>query len=146
VASNVIPPSAEMLLTVRALAPAVRDLLERRIHELVQNQAASFGAHAEIDYFRCHPVLINHGKETDFARRVAADWLGAQAIIDGLEPFTASEDFACLLEKCPGSYLVIGNGDGEHNCALHNPGYDFNDDCLAVGASYWVKLTEQFLA
>ena len=146
VASNVIPPSAEMLLTVRALAPDVRDLLERRIRELVHGQAASFGAHAEIDYFRCHPVLINHRKETDFARQVAVDCLGAQAIIDDLEPFTASEDFACMLEQCPGSYLVIGNGDGERSCALHNPGYDFNDDCLAVGASYWVKLAERFLA
>ncbi|CAE6755829.1 M20 aminoacylase family protein [Paraburkholderia domus] len=146
VASNVIPSSAQMLLTVRALAPDVRDLLERRICELVHGQAASFGAQAEIDYVRCHPVLINHRTETDFARQVAADWFGTQSMIDGLEPFTASEDFACMLEQCPGSYLVIGNGDGERSCALHHSGYDFNDDCLAVGATYWVKLTERFLA
>ncbi|MFL9993273.1 M20 family metallopeptidase [Paraburkholderia sediminicola] len=146
VASNVIPSSAQMLLTVRALAPDVRDLLERRICELVHGQAASFGAHAEIDYVRCHPVLINHRTETDFARQVAADWLGTRSIIDDLEPFTASEDFAFMLEQCPGSYLVIGNGDGERSCALHHSGYDFNDDCLAVGATYWVKLTERFLA
>ena len=77
---------------------------------------------------------------------MARDWLGEECLIDGLRPFTASEDFAFILDRCPGSYLVIGNGQGESGCQLHNPGYDFNDDCLAVGASYWVRLAERFLA
>lgn len=145
VASNVIPSSAEMCLSVRALTPEVRDLLELRITELVHGQTASFGAHAEIDYCRCHPVLINSPAETEFARKVARDWLGSKGLIDDLRPFTASEDFAFMLEQCPGSYLMIGNGEGERSCTLHNPGYDFNDACLAIGASYWVKLAESFL-
>ena len=144
-ASNVIPSSADMSLSVRALTPEVRRLLEVRITELVQGQAASFGAQAHIDYQHCHPVLINDPEHTAFAREVARDWLGEEHLIDDLRPFTASEDFAFVLEKCPGSYLVIGNGEGEGGCLLHNPGYDFNDGCLPVGASYWVKLVERFL-
>lgn len=144
-ASNVIPSSADMSLSVRALTPEVRRLLEVRITELVQGQAASFGAQAHIDYQHCHPVLINDPEHTAFAREVARDWLGEEHLIDDLRPFTASEDFAFVLEKCLGSYLVIGNGEGEGGCLLHNPGYDFNDGCLPVGASYWVKLVERFL-
>lgn len=144
-ASNVIPSSAEMSLSVRALTPEIRHLLEVGITELVNGQAASFGARALIDYQHCHPVLINDPEHTAFAREVARDWLGEGQLIDGLRPFTASEDFAFVLEKCPGSYLVIGNGEGEGGCLLHNPGYDFNDACLPIGASYWVKLVERFL-
>ena len=144
-ASNVIPAFAEMSLSVRALTPEVRQLLELRITELVQGQAASFGAQAQIDYQHCHPVLINDPEQTAFARQVAQDWLGEGQLIDDLRPFTASEDFAFILEKCPGSYLVIGNGQGDNGCLLHNPGYDFNDACLPIGASYWVKLVEGFL-
>ncbi len=145
-ASNVIPASAEMSLSVRALTPQVRQLLEVRITELAKGQAASFGAQAHIDYQHCHPVLINHPDETAFAREVARDWLGEGQLIDDLRPFTASEDFAFILEKCPGSYLVIGNGQGDSGCLLHNPAYDFNDACLPIGASYWVKLAERFLS
>ncbi|WP_248752085.1 M20 aminoacylase family protein [Pseudomonas sp. MWU15-20650] len=144
-ASNVIPSSASMSLSVRALTPEIRQLLEVRITQLVNGQAASFGARAEIDYQHCHPVLINHPGATAFAREVAHEWLGEEHLITNLRPFTASEDFAFILEKCPGSYLVIGNGDGESGCLLHNPGYDFNDACLPIGASYWVKLVESFL-
>jgi hippurate hydrolase len=144
-ASNVIPSSATMSLSVRALTPGIRQLLEVRITDLVNGQAASFGARADIDYQHCHPVLINHPEPTAFAREVAREWLGEERLIDDLRPFTASEDFAFILEKCPGSYLVIGNGDGDSGCLLHNPGYDFNDACLPIGASYWVKLVERFL-
>ena len=146
VASNVIPASAEMRLSVRALTPEVRRVLESRITELAKGQAASFGAQAHVDYQHCHPVLINHAEQTAFAREVACDWLGEGQVIDNLRPFTASEDFAFMLEQCPGSYLVIGNGQGDSSCLLHNPGYDFNDACLPVGASYWVKLVERFLS
>ncbi|WP_016701635.1 M20 aminoacylase family protein [Pseudomonas chlororaphis] len=143
--SNVIPASADMSISVRALTPEVRQLLERRITELVHGQAASFGAQAQIDYQHCHPVLINHPEETALAREVAREWLGEEQLIHDLKPFTASEDFAFMLERCPGSYLVIGNGQGEGSCLLHNPGYDFNDHCLPIGATYWVKLAERFL-
>ncbi|WP_373557176.1 M20 aminoacylase family protein [Burkholderia sp. MSMB1826] len=149
-ASNVIPPHAELELSVRALSPDVRALLERRIREIVHGQAASYGATAEIDYRHTYPVLVNHAAETAFARDVAREWGGDGALIPQLRPIAASEDFAFMLNACPGSYLSIGNGDGNGDgatgCGLHHPGYDFNDACLATGASYWVALAERYLA
>jgi hippurate hydrolase len=145
-APNVIPESAEMRLSVRALKPEVRDYLQTRITEVVQAQAAVYGARAEVDYQRRYPVLVNDAAMTDFAQQVALDWLGEAGLIPNMQPLTGSEDFAFLLERCAGSYLIIGNGDGEGGCMVHNPGYDFNDDCLATGAAYWVRLTESCLA
>jgi hippurate hydrolase len=144
-APNVIPQTAQMKLSVRALRPEVRDLLEARITALVHAQASAYGATARIDYQRRYPVLVNDAEMTAFAQDVARDWLGEDGLIDNLDPLTGSEDFSFLLEKCAGSYLIIGNGDGEGGCMVHNPGYDFNDDCLATGAAYWVQLAEQFL-
>jgi len=145
-APNVIPDSAEMRLSVRALKAEVRDLLQARITALAHAQAESFGARAEVDYDRRYPVLVNHAEQTELARSVARDWLGEDALIADMKPLTGSEDFAFLLEACPGCYLIIGNGDGEGGCMVHNPGYDFNDACLPLGATYWVKLVERFLA
>ncbi|CAM2149921.1 M20 aminoacylase family protein [Paraburkholderia tropica] len=144
-APNVIPQTAQMKLSVRALRPDVRDLLEERITALVHAQASVYGATARIDYQRRYPVLVNEPAMTAFAQDVARDWLGEGGLIHDMDPLTGSEDFAFLLEHCAGSYLIIGNGDGEGGCMVHNPGYDFNDDCLATGAAYWVKLTERFL-
>jgi hippurate hydrolase len=144
-APNVIPGEAELRLTVRAFKPEVRDLLERRITEIAQQQAASFGAVAEVEYERRYPVLFNHAKESAFCAGVIRDWLGEEALLDR-EPITASEDFAFFLEKVPGCYVFIGNGEGEDGgCMVHNAGYDFNDACLATGASYWVRLAETYL-
>ncbi len=145
-APNVIPDSAEMRLSVRALKAEVRDLLQTRITALAHAQAESFGARAEVDYDRRYPVLVNHSAETELAREVAREWLGEEGLIDNMVPLTGSEDFAFLLEQRPGCYLIIGNGDGEGGCMVHNPGYDFNDACLPLGATYWVKLAERFLA
>ncbi|CAM2169214.1 Hippurate hydrolase [Paraburkholderia sacchari] len=144
-APNVIPQTAQMRLSVRALRPEVRDLLEERITTLVHAQASAYGATARIDYQRRYPVLVNDAAMTALAQDVARDWLGEDGLIDDLPPLTGSEDFSFLLEQCAGSYLIIGNGDGEGGCMVHNPGYDFNDDCLATGATYWVKLAERFL-
>ncbi|MBU9260068.1 amidohydrolase [Burkholderia multivorans] len=144
-APNVIPDRAQMRLSVRALKPAVRDLLETRIKEVVRAQAAVFGATATIDYQRRYPVLVNDAEMTAFAQGVAREWVGEANLIDAMVPLTGSEDFAFLLERRPGCYLIIGNGDGEGGCMVHNPGYDFNDAALPTGASYWVKLTEAFL-
>jgi hippurate hydrolase len=144
-APNVIPQTAQMKLSVRALRPEVRDLLEERIKTLVHAQASAYGASARIDYQRRYPVLVNDAEMTAFAQEVARDWLGEDGLIADLDPLTGSEDFSFLLERCAGSYLIIGNGDGEGGCMVHNPGYDFNDDCLATGAAYWVQLAERFL-
>ena len=145
-APNVIPETAEMRLSVRALKPEVRDYLQERITAVACGQAAVFGAQAHVDYQRRYPVLVNDAAMTGLARQVALDWLGEDGLIADMQPLTGSEDFAFLLERCAGSYLIIGNGDGEGGCMVHNPGYDFNDDCLATGAAYWVRLAQTFLA
>ncbi len=145
-APNVIPGTAELRLTVRAFHPGVRDLLQKRITEICQTQAAVFGATAEVDYQRRYPVLNNDPAQTDFCRRVITDWAGADSILANEEPVTGSEDFAFFLEKVPGCYVFIGNGEGsDGGCMVHNAGYDFNDRVLSTGASYWVKLAEAAL-
>jgi hippurate hydrolase len=144
-APNVIPGTAELRLTIRAFTPEVRDLLEKRIGEIARAQAASFGCTAEVEYQRRYPMLYNHAKETAFCTQVLTDWLGPEGMLE-VEPVTGSEDFAFFLEKIPGCYVFIGNGEGsEGGCMVHNPGYDFNDRVLSTGATYWVKLAEAYL-
>jgi hippurate hydrolase len=146
-APNVIPGTAELRLTVRAMQPAVRDLLERRITEIAQAQALSYGATAEVNYIRRYPVLNNDPAQTAFCLQLVRDWLGDDGLVPNAEPVTASEDFAFFLEQVPGCYINIGNGEGsEGGCMVHNAGYDFNDRVLSTGATYWVKLVERYLA
>ena len=146
-ANNVIPELATMELSVRALDPQVRLLLEQRIKALVTAQAESYGVTAEIDWRKGYCVLVNAVKETDFARQVAIDLVGAERVTLQGQALTGSEDFAFMLEQIPGSYLLIGNGDGDSAgaCMVHNPGYDFNDDNIATGADYWKALVKAFL-
>jgi hippurate hydrolase len=146
-AGNVIPQTASLQLSVRSLDRDVRELLEQRIKALVHAQAESFGVRASIDYRRGYPVLVNTPAETDFARQVALELLGADRVELHARPLTASEDFAFMLEQVPGSYLLIGNGDGDSAgaCMVHNPGYDFNDANLPIGAAYWALLAQRFL-
>ena len=145
-ANNVIPQSVKLELSVRALDAEVRDLLETRIKALVRAQAESFGVTAQVNYKRDYPVLVNSPAETAFARAVGIELLGTDGVADDGRAQTGSEDFAVMLEHCPGSYLLIGNGAGEGSCMVHNPGYDFNDDNIAIGAAYWALLVERFLA
>jgi hippurate hydrolase len=144
-ANNVIPDSARLELGVRALDRDVRDLLETRIRALVDMQAQSFGVQAQVQYKRDYPVLVNSPAETAFASEVAIELLGEQAVTRDGGALTGSEDFAVMLEHCPGSYLLIGNGVGDGGCMVHNPGYDFNDDNIAVGGAYWALLAERYL-
>ena len=147
-ANNVIPALATMELSVRSLDPAVRRLLEQRIKALVAAQAESFGVTAEVDWRPGYCVLVNTVPETDFARQVALDLVGPERVTLHGPALTGSEDFAFMLEQIPGSYLLIGNGDGDSAgaCMVHNPGYDFNDDNIATGSAYWVALVERFFA
>ena len=146
-APNVIPGTAELRLTVRAMQPSVRDLLERRIAEIAHAQAATFGAVAEVNYIRRYPVLQNDPAQTAFCLDLVRDWLGDKGVVDKPEPVTASEDFAFFLEKVPGCFINIGNGVGSvGGCMVHNAGYDFNDRILSTGATYWVKLVERWLS
>jgi hippurate hydrolase len=149
-ANNVIPASATLELSVRALDREVRATLERRIKALVTAQAESFGVTARIDWKPGYAVLVNTPAETAFAREVAVELVGAERVTLQGPPLTGSEDFAFMLERVPGSYVLIGNGAGENGgagaCMVHNPGYDFNDRNIGVGSAYWVLLAERFLA
>jgi hippurate hydrolase len=144
-ANNVIPATATLGLSVRALDRGVRSLLEQRIRALAEAQAASFGVRAEVAWKPGYAVLVNTPAETDFARAVALELVGPERVTPQGPPLTGSEDFAFMLEQRPGSYLLIGNGDGPGSCMVHNPGYDFNDDNIAVGSAYWVLLAQRFL-
>jgi hippurate hydrolase len=146
VANNVIPPSARLELSVRALNREVRSLLKERIHALVQAQAQSLGVHADVDWRDGYPVLVNSPDETAFATRVAVELLGADKVVADAPPVTGSEDFAFMLDHRPGCYFFLGNGAGEGSCMVHNPGYDFNDAAMQTGAAYWSLLAERFLA
>jgi len=147
-ANNVIPAQATLELSVRALDPQVRQLLEQRIKALVVAQAESFGVQAEVDWKPGYCVLVNTEAETAFARRVALKLRGETGVTLQGPALTGSEDFAFMLQRVPGSYVLIGNGDGDSAgaCMVHNPGYDFNDDNIAIGASYWTLLVEEFFA
>jgi hippurate hydrolase len=146
-ANNVIPASATMELSVRALNPMVRKQLELRIKELVKHQAESYSVQADIEWKPGYAVLVNSPKETDIARKVALQTFGAQAVIEHGAALTASEDFAFMLEKVPGCYFFVGNGAGNSKgaCMVHNPQYDFNDANIEVGAKMWKALVEEFL-
>ena len=149
VANNVIPGEAVLKLSVRSLDREVHRMLLRRIDELVTLQARSFGVQATVDCQGGYPVLVNTRAETDFARQVALELLGPEAVTLQADPLTGSEDFAFMLDEVPGSYLYIGNGDqasGSHGaCMVHNPNYDFEDANIPVGAAYWALLTQRFL-
>jgi hippurate hydrolase len=145
-ANNLIPAEARLALSVRALDRDVRDLLEQRIRALVAAQAESFGVQAEVDYRRDYPVLVNTVAETQLAREVALELLGPEHVTLQGPALTGSEDFASMLEHCPGSYLLIGNGAGEGSCMVHNPGYDFNDAILPTGAAFWSLLVRRYLS
>ena len=146
-ANNVIPQSATLEISVRALDREVRSKLEQRIKALIAAQAESFEVQAQIDWRPGYAVLVNTPAETAFARDIALELVGAQQVTLQGPAITGSEDFAFMLERVPGSYLLIGNGDGDSAgaCMVHNPGYDFNDDNLALGAAYWVLLAQRFL-
>jgi hippurate hydrolase len=144
--NNVIPGSARLELSVRALDREVRQLLKLRIQQVVSQQAASLGVSAEVDYQEGYPVLVNTEAETAFAARVATELIGAERVLLDKPPVMGSEDFAYMLEHRPGCYLFLGNGDGEGSCMVHNPGYDFNDAAMATGAAFWSLLAERYLA
>ena len=153
-ATNIIPNSASLIGTVRTFTLPVLDLIESRMREIAEHTAAAFGATIEFQFKRNYPPLINHDLETLFAVGVMEEVVGKKHVNAQVEPTMGSEDFAFMLLEKPGCYVFIGNGDGEHRmqghglgpCNLHNPSYDFNDDLLPIGATYWVRLAERFLS
>jgi hippurate hydrolase len=140
---NVIPQTVKLRGTARSLAPDVRDLLERRLHQVVEGTAAAFGAKATLNYRRNYPVLVNHEQQTEFAASVAGAVAGIPQVDQALPPMMGAEDFSFMLNARPGAFIWIGNGE---SAGLHHPAYNFNDDAIPFGTSYWVKLVETALA
>ncbi|MGM9427523.1 M20 aminoacylase family protein [Hydrogenophaga sp. MI9] len=147
-ANNVIPAEARLEISVRTLEPQVRRSVEQRIRDLVRLQAESFGVRAEIAWRPGYAVLVNDPQQTARALAVAQKHFPAGQINPQGPMLTGSEDFAFMLERVPGSYLFIGNGaDGEPGaCMVHNPAYDFNDQNIGPGASYWIALVQELLS
>ena len=153
-ATNIVPDTASMIGTVRTFTLDTLSLIEQRMKEIAEHTATAFGASVEFAFKRNYPPLINHEPETQFALEIMEAIVGSNGVLKKIEPTMGSEDFAFMLQEKPGCYVFIGNGDGTHRtaghglgpCNLHNPSYDFNDELLPIGASYWVRLAEQFLA
>jgi amidohydrolase len=139
---NVIPQTAHLRGTARSLAPAVRDRLEQRLHEIVEGTARLYGASAKLTYHRDYPVLRNHERQTDFAVSVAAQVSGREQVDAAAAPVMGGEDFSFMLEARPGAFIFVGNGD---SAGLHHPAYDFNDEAIPIGVSYWARLVETAL-
>jgi hippurate hydrolase len=142
-AYNIIPETAQIAGTVRTLRKDVAALAEKRMKAIVRGIAEAGGATAEIDYDSNYPVTFNHPEETDFAVQIASEVAGAPNVEPNMPAVMGGEDFSYMLEARPGSFVFIGNGDTAN---LHHPGYDFNDEAIPHGISYWVRLTETALA
>ena len=139
---NVIPQTVQLRGTARSLAPEVRDLLEKRLPVVVESTATAYGAKAKLTYKRGYPVLVNHDKQTEFAASVASQIAGQDKVDTGLPPMMGAEDFSFMLNARPGAFIWIGNGA---SAGLHHPSYNFNDEAIPFGTSYWVKLVETAL-
>jgi hippurate hydrolase len=152
-ATNVIPDEAVLIGTVRTFTTEVLDLVERRMGEIAQGVAAAFNASVDFSFKRNYPPLVNHAEQTAFAIEAMKAVVGEDNVDANVEPTMGAEDFAFMLQAKPGCYVFLGNGDGAHRlgghglgpCQLHNGSYDFNDQLLPIGASYWVRLVEMSL-
>jgi amidohydrolase len=142
-ADNVIPQTVQLRGTARSFAADVRDLLEKRLHVVVESTAAAYGARAKLTYKRGYPVLVNHELQTEFAASVASQIAGQDKVDTSLPPMMGAEDFSYMLNARPGAFIWIGNGE---SAGLHHPSYNFNDDAIPFGTSYWVRLVETALA
>jgi amidohydrolase len=152
-ATNVVPDSCELQGTVRTFTMELLDLIERRMRQVAEHVCAAHEATCEFQFVRNYPPTVNSPAEAEFARRVMASIVGEENVLVQ-EPTMGAEDFAYMLQAKPGAYCFIYNGDGSHRgsghglgpCTLHNPSYDFNDDLIPLGATYWVRLAEEWLA
>jgi amidohydrolase len=142
-ADNVVPQHATLRGTVRTLTPHVRELVKTRVREVVEGTAKLYGAKAELSYSTGYPVLVNDEASTAFAASVADQIVGKDKVNRDAPPLMGAEDFAYMLQERPGAFIYVGNGD---SAVLHHPGYDFNDEAIPVGTSYWVRLAETALA
>jgi hippurate hydrolase len=144
-AYNVIPESATLAGTVRTYLPEVQEMVIANMERIASQIAAAFGAEAEVVYRRGYPATINHAAQTDVAAAAAARVVGEAAVKRDLAPCMGAEDFSYMLQERPGTYLWLGGGTGPGTVAVHNPGYDFNDEILPIGASIWAQVVETVL-
>ncbi|WP_347987386.1 M20 aminoacylase family protein [Methylomonas sp. AM2-LC] len=152
-ATNVISDSCELAGTVRTFSDDLLNLIEQRMYEIVQHTCLAYGMEAEFEFNKDYPATINHEQAVAISRRVMVNIVGEDQVI-AQSATMGAEDFAFMLQEVPGSYCFIGNGEGDHRnlghgagpCSLHNASYDFNDDILPLGATYWVRLVEAYLA
>jgi len=140
---NVIPQHAKLRGTARSLKKEVGELLHKRIGEVVEGTARLYGATAKITYTNGYPVVVNHERQTAFAAAIAREIAGKEKVDTDVAPVMGAEDFAFMLAERPGAFIFVGNGD---SAGLHHPAYDFNDETIPVGTSYWVRLAETALA
>lgn len=138
-AHNIITDTAQIGGTVRTLDAGVRDLVEKRISQIADGIAQAYEAEIKVRYRRSYPVTHNHLAETEFAARVAEDVVGKPNVDPNMPPLLGGEDFSYMLEERPGAFVFVGNGD---SAGLHSPDYDFDDDAIPYGCSYWVRLVE----
>jgi amidohydrolase len=141
-ARNVIPQTAVLRGTVRTLTEEVRELVEKRVREVVAGVAQMTGARIDLEYERGYPVVVNHASQTEVATQVAKEIAG-DANVHETPPLMGAEDFAYMLEQRPGAFIFCGNGN---SAGLHHPAYNFNDEAIVYGTSYWVRLVENTLA
>jgi hippurate hydrolase len=139
---NVIPQTAVLGGTARSLVPEVQDIIETRLREVVEGTARLYGATATLTYKRDYPITCNHEKQAGFAADVAAEVVGRERVDTDVPPVMGAEDFSFMLNARPGAFIFVGNGDSAN---LHHPRYDFNDEIIPVGTSYWVRLAETAL-
>jgi hippurate hydrolase len=152
-ATNVIPDSCQLNGTVRTFTIEVLDMIEQQMKQMSESICAAFGARCEFEFVRNYPPTINHVKEAEFMRQVMVEMVGEEQVMVQ-EPTMGAEDFSFMLQQKPGAYAFIANGDGSHRdmghgmgpCMLHNPSYDFNDDLIPLGGSFWVRLVEKWFA
>jgi hippurate hydrolase len=142
---NVIPNDIVIRGTTRYFKPDVQALIERRIGEICDGVAQTYGCNVKFWYDKRYPPTVNSQAEAALAQSVAEELVGTENVRTDETPTMGAEDFAFMLQAKPGCYVWIGNGAGDGGCMLHNPGYDFNDELLTLGASYWVKLVERCL-
>jgi hippurate hydrolase len=140
---NVIPQHAKLRGTIRSLSPQVREFLQKRLREVVEGTARLYGAKADVTFSTGYPVLVNEEGRTAFAAAVADEIAGKDKVNRDVPPLMGAEDFAYMLQERPGAFIYLGNGD---SAMLHHPAYDFNDEAIPVGTSYWVRLAETALA
>ena len=144
-AYNVIPNQVEIKGCTRCFSPNVQKKLEDEMRQISESICKAYGADCEFHYEHRYPATINSEEEANLAGQVAQEIVGEERVNLSPKPGMGSEDFAYMLQEKPGSYIWIGNGDGEGSCMIHNPGYDFNDQILPIGATYWVKMAEEIL-